>query len=79
MYRASYLTCPTRQVRLKVIAGAHFVAATVALPSATPIASPVAEMVTIEESELLQLTDEVTSFPRLSMAWYCTWFPTETV
>jgi hypothetical protein len=33
----------------------------------------------IEESELLQTTDDVMSFPKLSTAVYCTRAPTEVV
>jgi hypothetical protein len=49
----------------------QFVAEIVATPSATPVANPVAVIDTIELFELLQITDDVMSFPRLSVALNC--------
>jgi hypothetical protein len=51
----------------------HFVAVMVTgPPSAIPVANPADVIDAIEESELLQTTDEVMSFPKLSMAVNCT-------
>jgi hypothetical protein len=49
------------------------------VPPASPAANPLDEMDTIEGSELLQTTEEVTSLPRLSTALNCNWPPTGTV
>ena len=67
----AFLTAP-HLAEDKSVNGAYWVAAIVAVPFARPMANPLAEIETIEESELLQTTDEVTSFPRLSIAWNCT-------
>lgn len=50
------------------IAVIYLVATIVTAPSASPVAMPSAVTDAIEGSELLQITDEVMSFPRLSMA-----------
>ena len=57
----------------------YLLAAIVAVPFVIPVANPLAEIDTIEGSELLQVTEEVTSLPKLSTALNCTCAPTATV
>jgi hypothetical protein len=73
-----YGTCPAGQVPYQEPA-CHLLAAIVAVPFPIPVANPVAEIDTIEESELLHVTEEVTSLPKLSTALNCTCVPTATV
>jgi hypothetical protein len=47
----------------------------VTLPFAVPVAKPPAVIAAIEVLELLQTTDDVMSFPKLSMASNCNWEP----
>jgi hypothetical protein len=50
----------------------HLLAEMVAMPSVSPVANPVAVIDTTEVSELLQITEAVMSFPKLSIAVNCT-------
>jgi hypothetical protein len=53
-------------------AHSHLLAMIVVVPAAIPVANPPTVIETIEGSELLHVTDEVMSIPRLSRALNCT-------